>query len=817
MAHSPAMAVVAGFSRAFLDRYRVVRLLGEGSMGEVYEGLQLHLDRRVAIKLLKADDFHDSENRKRFVDEARILARLAHTNIVTLYDADVDGDRPYIVMEFVEGRTLQRIIDYRGRLSPHEVAPLAAGLIDGLVYLHSANVLHRDLKPENVLMEGGTHPKVVDFGLARAAGGRRLTADGFSVGTPMYMAPEQFMGREANTRTDIYSLGMTLFHALTGSFPISLGQRAELLRAKLLLTRQQLAATARDLPGPLVDVLARCLAPGPDDRFESAAALRAALETAFEVPHESRPPRPAPAPPKPVRTRPGAAWLALVTVPAVALGTVALALLVRRELPAPRGPAALHGSARPVAATGGRSLPAFARISVAPDHARLLLTLATTGPSTLSCGPPGLPSAIERPVASGTRELILDRLTPGTDYRLTLSGTTAAAVATFRTLEREPESGAMLLETSSCEAEDLAVASDGETVSVAWIRKPASGRSTLVLRESPDRGRTWGPVAELPFDPPFEDPVHLLWTTAGLLLSWTNGGDGDHATLWSVRPLGRSKPPALLHPGPDGPVEGHQRWSPPGRLPTNSPGWTLAVRPDGRLDVVARARGPVPHLLEHALWSPLPPPGAGPLAPPTFLPAFTQRSIYWMQAFSAPGGPGVVLADHHEAEDKPVIFWTSAGQHGWSAPRALTLAEELPRHPAAVDTGKRIVVAYENRLGMAVLASADGGADFARNPSILPERFIAKRPTLAARNGEAILACQCYGMGGVVGRRGIALLRSRDGLSWSQPTRLRLWLFEPRDLRIAFAGERLLVFQIDHMKGLMLLDAPRLDDLPAAP
>jgi hypothetical protein len=177
----------------------------------------------------------------------------------------------------------------------------------------------------------------------------------------------------------------------------------------------------------------------------------------------------------------------------------------------------------------------------------------------------------------------------------------------------------------------------------------------------------------------------------------------------------------------------------------------------------------------------------------------------------------VVLADHHEAEDKPVIFWTSAGQRGWSAPHALTLAEELPRHPAAVDTGKRIVVAYENRLGMAVLASADGGATFARNPSILPERFIAKRPTLAARNGEAILACQCYGMGGVVGRRGIALLRSRDGLSWSQPTRLRLWLFEPRDLRIAFAGERLLVFQIDHMKGLMLLDAPRPDDLPAAP
>ncbi|MBI3892673.1 MAG: serine/threonine protein kinase [Candidatus Wallbacteria bacterium] len=793
------MAQGSPFSPQFLTRYRIVRKMGEGSMGEVFEGVQIGLDRKVAIKLLKPDEFHDSENRRRFVDEARILARVAHPNVVTLYDADVEGNRPYIAMEFVEGPTLEKIIEARRRLPLGEVVAIADGLLSGLENLHAARVLHRDLKPENILMEGGRIPKVVDFGLARAAGGRRLTAEGFSVGTPMYMAPEQFLGREASVRSDIYAVGMSLFHMLTGSFPIPISKRADLLQEKLAMTGEAVARQAGPLPPPVVALLARCLSPALDDRYESASALRAALRAAVAQPAAK--PRSQEAPTWSRRsglTHRGKTWLLLVTVPAAILGAAAVALLLRGEVPAVlrrHSP----GSSRQLDAGLLVSVPGVSRVTAGANRVRLLLTQAAREKLTLSWQREGDQARGSRAIPQGCRELDLDGLQPGTTYRATLLGAGATEAIVFRTLEREHETSAILLETSVCQSEDIDVATRGERVAAIWKRKLDKQRSVLVLRESPDRGRTWGETVELSSGPRVDEPIQLFWTAAGLLASWSNESENDQQTCFRFRP------------------ENHSEWDAPLSLRTRPPGCALALRNDGAFEMLLRLHGAAESrqgLLQHCLWSP-----GGPL-PGAMPPAFDQPILYWMRLFSGQGRPGAVLLNYHEEEKKPALFWSMAPPTGpgpWPAPQALTDPGEIPRHPAAVETAGRIVVAYENRLELAVLASKDGGATFERRASILPEPFIAKRPCLAARGDETWLACLSFGVGGVVGRRGIALLRSRDGLHWSPPTRLRLWLFEPRDLRIAFCGDTLLVFQIDHMKGVMLLDAHHPEDLPPAP
>ncbi len=156
------------FSRRFQSSYQLVRELGRGGMGRVFEAVQVNLSRRVAIKVLGAEHFADTETRPRFVEEARILARGSHPNVVTLFDADLEAGSPYLVMEFIEGQTLRAILKKRGKLPLDETLVVAGGLLDGLAHLHDSGIAHRDLKPENILMEGDRIPRLVDFGLARS-------------------------------------------------------------------------------------------------------------------------------------------------------------------------------------------------------------------------------------------------------------------------------------------------------------------------------------------------------------------------------------------------------------------------------------------------------------------------------------------------------------------------------------------------------------------------------------------------------------------------------------------------------------------------
>lgn len=200
-------------------RYRVESLIARGGMATVYLGTDTRLDRMVALKIMHAELANDEEFVRRFVSEARSVARLSHPNVVAVYDQGADGRTLYLAMEHVPGRTLRDLLNERGRLGPHEVLDIMDGVLGGLAAAHDAGLVHRDVKPENVLLTDTHMVKVADFGLARLLTGASHTKSGMIIGTAAYLAPEQVSGGITDARTDVYAAGVMLFELLTGRQP----------------------------------------------------------------------------------------------------------------------------------------------------------------------------------------------------------------------------------------------------------------------------------------------------------------------------------------------------------------------------------------------------------------------------------------------------------------------------------------------------------------------------------------------------------------------------------------------------------------------
>jgi serine/threonine protein kinase len=206
----------------FADRFVLEHELGSGGMARVFLGRDEVLDRPVAVKLLNpvhgGTDIGD-----RFEREGRTAARLAHPNIVQVYDAgegEFDGrETSYIVMEYVPGGDLKGLIDRRGRLPGPELARLGEEICAGLAHAHERGVIHRDIKPHNILLDENGHVKVTDFGIARALGTTQATRTGSFLGTALYSSPEQLQGQKVTPKSDVYSLGATLYQAATGEPP----------------------------------------------------------------------------------------------------------------------------------------------------------------------------------------------------------------------------------------------------------------------------------------------------------------------------------------------------------------------------------------------------------------------------------------------------------------------------------------------------------------------------------------------------------------------------------------------------------------------
>jgi serine/threonine-protein kinase len=202
-------------------RYAVSARIAHGGMATVYLAMDTRLDREVALKVMHAELARDEEFVRRFIGEAKSVARLSHQNVVAVFDQGSDGPFLYLAMEYVPGRTLKELLSERGRFAPAAALDIMAGVLDGLAAAHASGIVHRDVKPENVLLTPDGRLKVADFGLARAQAAAAHTRAGLLIGTVAYLPPEQVTGDSMGPRSDVYSAGVVLFELLTGRQPFT--------------------------------------------------------------------------------------------------------------------------------------------------------------------------------------------------------------------------------------------------------------------------------------------------------------------------------------------------------------------------------------------------------------------------------------------------------------------------------------------------------------------------------------------------------------------------------------------------------------------
>jgi eukaryotic-like serine/threonine-protein kinase len=253
-------------------RYELVRPLGHGAMATVDLARDVELDRPVALKRLAENLARDEELRRRFVREARLAARLAHPNVVRVFDVGEDDGRPFIAMEYVQGETLAELVARRGPLRPAEAAALGMQMCAGLAAAHAAGLVHRDVKPQNLLLGTDGVLKLGDFGIAVGHEGTRLTLAGTVLGTAGYLAPEQARGEQVTAAADIYAVGAVLYELLAGEPSLTAGSLTEFGSGDGFQA-PDLAARRPDVPAELVAAVTGCLSVRPEDRPASAAAL----------------------------------------------------------------------------------------------------------------------------------------------------------------------------------------------------------------------------------------------------------------------------------------------------------------------------------------------------------------------------------------------------------------------------------------------------------------------------------------------------------------------------------------------------------------
>ena len=289
-----------------VGNYKILQQIGEGGMGSVFKGVDVMLDREVAIKSLRPELARKPDLLARFRSEAVTLAKLNHPNIATLFSFFRSGDNFYMVMEFVDGPTLDDIIRDESVMAPERAVPLFCQALEGIDHAHNMGILHRDIKPANIMVSSQEVVKVTDFGIARVLGEAGMTRQGAVVGTIEYMSPERIQGREIDRRADIYALGVVLYEMLTGRGLFSTTSEYELMRAQVEQPPSPPREFQPGIPQAVEAVIMRSLAKKPEYRISTAAEfqqdLRAALRPA-DVPATRSRHTPVPAPQQPLRPK----------------------------------------------------------------------------------------------------------------------------------------------------------------------------------------------------------------------------------------------------------------------------------------------------------------------------------------------------------------------------------------------------------------------------------------------------------------------------------------------------------------------------------
>ena len=283
--------------RVLAERYHMLKRLGEGGMGKVYLAEHVKMNRHCAVKVMNGALLNDSDSAQRFAREASNAARIIHPNVAAVFDYGEADGVVYLVMEYVEGESITRLLEREGMLPPARAVDIAHQVAEALVAAHELGIVHRDLKPDNIIIAPGKNgrdiAKVVDFGIAKAieeGPTESLTRTGLVIGTPEYMSPEQLLGDPVDARSDIYSLGCIVYQMLTGRRPFDEPTREQMIKRRLTEKAPHPRDLVADLPKTLDLIVARLLARTPHDRYATAAEVRdllipaIALEGGFDDP-----------------------------------------------------------------------------------------------------------------------------------------------------------------------------------------------------------------------------------------------------------------------------------------------------------------------------------------------------------------------------------------------------------------------------------------------------------------------------------------------------------------------------------------------------
>jgi len=266
-----------------VGQYRFVEKLGEGGMGTVYKGIDMMVEREVAIKMLRPEIAHQPELVDRFRAEAITLAKLNSPGIATLYNFFREGEDYFMVMELLAGRTLEHVLKQSGPMSWERGVPLFCQILESIEPAHRAGILHRDIKPANIMLTERGTVKVMDFGIARVLGAARVTRVGSVIGTLEYIPPERILGSEADVRADIYSLGVVLYEMLSCRLPFESPNQFEMMRRQIDAAPKPFANYGVNVPTGIERVVLKSLAKRPQDRYAACSEMEAALRDALEA------------------------------------------------------------------------------------------------------------------------------------------------------------------------------------------------------------------------------------------------------------------------------------------------------------------------------------------------------------------------------------------------------------------------------------------------------------------------------------------------------------------------------------------------------
>ena len=262
-------------------RYEIIKSIGEGGMANVYLAYDTILDRNVAIKVLRGDLANDEKFVRRFQREALSASSLSHPNIVAMYDVGEDDGLYYIVMEYVEGKTLKQLLKKRGSLTLSEAIDIMLQLTDGMAHAHDSYIVHRDLKPQNIMIQDDGQIKITDFGIAMALNSTQLTQTNSVMGSVHYLPPEQAAGKGTTIKSDIYSMGIIFYELLTGELPFKGDSAVEIALKQMKEPLPDVHKLNNDIPQSIENIILKSTAKNPKNRYDDAKSMHNDLLTAL--------------------------------------------------------------------------------------------------------------------------------------------------------------------------------------------------------------------------------------------------------------------------------------------------------------------------------------------------------------------------------------------------------------------------------------------------------------------------------------------------------------------------------------------------------